>query len=257
MRRGGYGAAVLILLAGAGCRTAGSQAAPVAVASPAAPVAAASPAALPLALRWVRSSAEFPAAAIQAYRLATERIETAGASRVPGTWAVSLDADETVLDNSQYAKERTAAGLGHSSESWREWVARRAAVPIPGSAAFLRRVKETGGVIVIVTNRTQAECPDTEENFRALALPFDLMLCRPDGGPGDKEPRYESVANGTARPGLRPLDIVLWVGDNIQDFPHMRQDARKAGESAFADFGRRFIIIPNPTYGSWERNPAE
>jgi len=251
MRRGGAVAGVLILLAGAGCRTAGSASAPVSVASPPAPAAG------NLALRWVRNSAEYPAAAIQAYRVATRRIEDVGAGRAAGTWAVSLDADETVLDNSQYAKERLAAGLGYSSESWREWVSRRAAVPIPGSAAFLRHVKEKGGVIVIVTNRTQAECPATEENFRALQLPFDAMLCRPDDGPGDKEPRYDSVANGTARTGLRPLEIVLWVGDNIQDFPHLRQEVRKAGEGAFAEFGSRFIIIPNPTYGSWERNPAE
>jgi 5'-nucleotidase (lipoprotein e(P4) family) len=248
MKRGGSVAAVLILLAGGGCRTAGSASAPVTVASPAAP---------PLALHWVRSSAEYRAAAAQAYRMATRRVDIVGASMVPGTWAVSLDADETVIDNSQYMKERAAAGLSYSSESWREWVARRAAVPIPGSAAFLRRVKEMGGTIVIVTNRTEAECPDTEENFRALDLPFDLMLCRPEEGPSEKEPRYDSVANGTARPGLRPLEIVLWVGDNIQDFPQMRQEVRKAGEAALAEFGGRFIIVPNPMYGSWERNPAE
>ncbi len=248
MKRGGSVAAVLIVLAGAGCRTARSASAPVAVASPAMP---------PSSLRWVRNSAEYPAAATQAYRMAARRIEAVGASMAPGTWAVSLDADETVLDNSQYTKERAAAGLEYSSESWRAWVARRAAVPVPGSAAFLRRVKEMGGSIVIVTNRTQAECPETEDNFRALELPFDAMLCRPDDGPGDKEPRYDSVANGTARPGLRPLEIVLWVGDNIQDFPQMRQEARKAGEAAFAEFGGRFIILPNPMYGSWERNPAE
>jgi 5'-nucleotidase (lipoprotein e(P4) family) len=254
MTRAGIGTAVLILLAsGTGCRTAGTLPAPVVAASPTAPP---SPTA-PLALRWVRNSAEYPAATIQAYRVATARIDTLRTSRAPGTWAVSLDADETVLDNSQYARERAAAGLAYSSESWREWVGRRAATPVPGSAAFLRRVKDAGGVIVIVTNRTHAECPDTEENFRGLQLPFDVMLCRPDGAPGDKEPRYDSVANGTARPGLRPLEIVLWIGDNIQDFPHMRQEARKAGEAAFADFGGRFIIIPNPTYGSWERNPAE
>ena len=241
-------AAVLILLAGAGCRTAGSASAPVAVASPAT---------LPSALRWVRSSAEYRAAATQAYRMAIQRIDAGGASMTPGTWAVSLDADETVLDNSQYQKERAAAGLGYSGESWREWVARKASVAVPGSAAFLRRVKEVGGAIVIVTNRTQAECPDTEENFRALALPFDAILCRPEDGSDDKEPRYDRVANGTARPGLRPLEIVLWVGDNIQDFPQMSQEARKAGDVAFLEFGGRFIIIPNPMYGSWERNPAE
>lgn len=248
MKGGGSVAAVAILVAGAACRTAASVSAPLAVASPAVP---------PSALHWVRSSAEYPAATIQAYRMATRRIEMVGAGMAPGTWAVSLDADETVLDNSQYQKERAAAGLGYSRESWRAWVARRAAVPVPGSAAFLRRVKEMGGAVVIVTNRTQAECPDTEENFRAFALPFDAMLCRPENGPAEKEPRYDRVASGTAQPGLRPLEIVLWIGDNILDFPQMRQEARKAGEAAFAEFGGRFIIIPNPVYGSWERNPAE
>ena len=248
MKRGGSVVAVLIVLAGAGCRTAGGVSGPA---------AASTPAIAPSSIRWVRNSAEYRAATTQAYRMATLRIDVVSASRTPGTWAVSLDADETVLDNSQYMKERAAAGLQFSSESWRAWVARRAAVPVPGSAAFLRRVKEMGGRIVIVTNRTQAECPDTAENFRALALPFDAMLCRADGGPSEKEPRYDSVANGTARPGQAPLEIVLWVGDNIQDFPLMRQELRKKGEAAFVEFGARFIIIPNPMYGSWERNPPE
>src|SRR5687767_13009155 len=181
MKQGGAPAAVLILLAGAACRTAGSVPSPASAPAPAASPAA--PAAGNLALRWVRNSAEYPAATIQAYRVATRTVEDMGAGRAAGTWAVSLDAHETVLDNSQYAKERAAAGLGYSSESWREWVSRRTATPLPGSAAFLRHVKEKGGVIVIVTNRTQAECPDTEENFRALQLPFDAMLCRPADGP--------------------------------------------------------------------------
>jgi 5'-nucleotidase (lipoprotein e(P4) family) len=249
MKRGGSVAAFLIVLAGAGCRTAGSASAPVA--------AVASPATYSPAIHWVRSSAEYRAATLQAYRMATPRIEVAAATMPPGTWAVSLDADETVLDNSEYVMDRAAAGLGYSDESWGEWVARRAAGAVPGSAAFLRRVKEMGGAIVIVTNRSEAECPDTEENFRALELPFDAILCRPDDGTGEKEGRYDSVVNGTARPGLGPLEIVLWVGDNILDFPQMRQDARTAGEDAFSEFGGRFIIIPNPMYGSWEDSPPE
>ena len=239
---------VLALCAGTGCHTAGAARATAAAPTP--PPA-------PTALHWVRTSAEFRAAATQAFHAATRRIEVVGASMPPGTWAVSLDADETVLDNSLYAKERMAAHQGYSAESWRAWVARRAAVPIPGSAQFLRRVKEMNGAIVIVTNRTQAECADTEENFRALQLPFDVMLCRPDGAPPDKMPRYQSVIDGTALPGLRPLEIVAWVGDNIQDFPLLTQADRTSGEAAFAEFGNRYIIIPNPVYGSWEKNPAE
>ena len=26
---------------------------------------------------------------------------------------------------------------------------------------------------------------------------------------------------------------------------------------AFADFGDQFVMLPNPMYGSWERNPVE
>jgi 5'-nucleotidase (lipoprotein e(P4) family) len=239
---------VAVFLLAAGCRTAGNPP-PRAAEAPAAPASS--------ALHWVRTSAEFRAATTQAFRAATRRIEVVGASMTPGTWAVSLDADETVLDNSLYAKERMAAHQAYSPESWTAWVARRASLAMPGSAQFLRRVKEMGGMIAIVTNRTQAECPDTEETFRALQLPFDVMLCRPDGAPPDKLPRYESIIKGTAKAGLRPLEIVVWVGDNIQDFPLLSQADRKSGEVAFAEFGNRYIIVPNPVYGSWEKNPEE
>jgi len=252
MKRGGSVAAVVLVLAATGCASSGQTTArrPPAEAAEAA-------AALPLAIRWVRDSAEYRAAAVQAYRMAAQRVDVLGTSMSPGKWAVSLDADETVLDNSRYQKERAAAGQPFTAESWREWIARKAAPAIPGAPAFLRRVKEMGGRIVIVTNRTQAECPDTEANFRALELPFDAMLCRADGGPSEKEARYDAVSAGTAVPGMGPLEIVLWVGDNIQDFPQQRQEMRKAGEGAFTEFGGRFIIIPNPMYGSWERNSAE
>jgi predicted secreted acid phosphatase len=46
----------------------------------------------------------------------------------------------------------------------------------------------------------------------------------------------------------------MWVGDNIQDFPRLRQDVRTQGDSVFAEFGDRFFVLPNPMYGSWERN---
>ena len=242
-------AVVPILVLAAGCRTAG-------VVGPPAPDPAAA-ARVPASVRWVRNSAEYIAAAVQAYTMATRRVDIVAASRPPGGWAVSMDADETVLDNSQYQKERAEAGLGFTSESWAAWVKRREAKAVPGAAAFIRRVKTSGGKVVIVTNRTQAECADTEENFRALDLAFDAMLCKADGGPSEKEDRFNSVAAGTAKPGLPPLEIVLWVGDNIQDFPEQRQEMRRATEGSFAQFGHAFIIVPNPMYGSWERNPVE
>src|SRR5690606_7935907 len=68
------------------------------------PVAPAVPAAatLPNDLKWTRDAAEYHAAVLQAYRAASDRVAREAASRAPGTWAVSLDADETVISNLQY-----------------------------------------------------------------------------------------------------------------------------------------------------------
>jgi 5'-nucleotidase (lipoprotein e(P4) family) len=219
----------------------------------AAPQASPTPVAtlLPDAIRWVRDSAEHRALYLQVYRQATGRVESEAAGRPAGTWAVVLDADETVLDNSPYEIERIERDLPFNAASWHEWTKKRAAAPLPGAAAFLARVHELGGKIAIVTNRAAGECPDTEANFRADELPFDVMLCKPAGGPSDKNPRFEAVANGTTPAGLPPLSIVAFLGDNIFDFPHLSQAIAHHGDEAFAKFGTEFFVLPNPMYGSW------
>jgi len=131
-------------------------------------------------------------------------------------------------------------------------VKRREATPLPGAAAFLARVRELGGRIAIVTNRLGSECADTEAVFRAHQLPYDAMLCRPDGTPSDKNPRFASVERGPAFGLTAPVDVVAFVGDNILDFPALSQQIRKAGEPAFTEFGVRYFMLPNPMYGSWQ-----
>lgn len=240
-------------LATAGCRTAG-----VPLPEPAPVEAQAATTAIPLpdSIHWFRNSAEYRALAIQIYRDAGERLaEIVGEGAQPGAWAVALDADETVLDNSQYNKERALQGLGYSRESWAEWVGRKAAPPIPGAVAFLEQVHRLGGKIAIVTNRAQELCADTEADFQGHGIPFDAILCRTDTE--EKEPRWAMVEAGTTPQGLPPLRLVMWLGDNITDFPDLDQSVRKANESAFEDFGRRFFVLPNPIYGSWPGNPRE
>jgi 5'-nucleotidase (lipoprotein e(P4) family) len=232
------------------CRTTAPAVAP---APPAAPVAAPAPAPLPGALRWVRDSAEHRALFLQVYHAAAAHVEREAAVRPPGSWAVVLDADETVIDNSTYQLERARAGEPFDAPSWRAWCARREATPLPGAAAFLSRVRALGGRVAIVTNRTFTECPDTEAVFRAHGLAYDVMLCRPDAGPGDKNPRFEALAEGRTAADLPPLEIVAVVGDNIRDFPGQSQAIREQGDQAFAAFGARYFVLPNPMYGSWER----
>ncbi len=208
---------------------------------------------MPLALHWMRSSAEYRALLHQTYALAAERLAERVDGREPGTWAVALDGDETVFDNSQYQKERTAQGLDFTPKSWLEWCRRREAGTVPGVRRFLERVEELGGRIVVVSNRTVQTQEDTEANLRGEEIPFDVVLLEVDDG--EKEPRWRSVEEGTTHANLPPLEIVMWIGDNIRDFPGLDQRVREGNADALRRFGDSFFVVPNPVYGSWQGNP--
>jgi 5'-nucleotidase (lipoprotein e(P4) family) len=241
-----------------GCASAGTptgQAATSEVAATAASASSTETVDLSLGAHWARNSAEHRAAYIQAYRAATERLEELAKGRRPGTWAVALDADETVVDNSQYEKELNQEGVTHSSERWSAWVKRAEAPPLPGALAFLARVRELGGHVAIVTNRRDDLCEATKLNFWTFDIPYDVILCR--GESREKEPRWEMVRNGTASPDLPAVEILLWLGDNIGDFPNLDQETRFEPESAFEAFGDRYFVLPNAMYGSWQGNPKE
>ena len=245
--------ALILAVLVASCRTAAPPPA-VPGATPAPPAVAASTAtpAEPDSIRWVRDAAEYRAAVLQTYRLVTAQVEREAAGRAVGSWAVVLDADETVISNLTYQVERARAGLGYSTESWAAWVRRREATPLPGAAAFLTRVRGLGGKIAIVTNRLGSECDDTTAVFTRDALVYDAMLCRPNGSPSDKNTRFDAVRGGTA-PGIAtPVEVIACVGDNIQDFPGLTQKVKDAGEAGFVAFGQRFFVLPNPMYGSWQ-----
>lgn len=212
------------------------------------PTAPSSPATEPDSIRWVRSAAEYRMALAQVYREAGAAVEQNAAGRSRGSWAVVLDADETVISNLTYQAERAKAGLPYTADSWRAWVMRKEATPLPGAREFLARVRDLGGRIAIVTNRLQSECADTEAVFVAHLLVYDAMLCRPDAAPSDKNPRFAAVASGQAFSSA-PLDVLAFIGDNILDFPQLSQ--ANAAERT-ADFGVRFFIVPNPMYGSWQ-----
>ena len=235
---------LFLLMASVACRSARQAPLSAAPSSPATETAGV----MPDSIRWTRSAVEYRAALWQVYRLATARIEAEARTRAAGTWAVVLDADETVISNVEYQEARARERLPFSPESWRAWVSRREATPLPGAAAFLSRARMLGGRIAIVTNRLQSECADTEAVFKAHQLAYDAMLCRADGGPSDKNPRFAAVAAGRTPLGSSALEIVAFVGDNILDFPGLSQKS----EAALEEFGVRFFVVPNAMYGSWQ-----
>lgn len=238
-----YAAALLVLFAGA-CATSGTG-------PPAQPAPRAATDQLPNDLRWVRTSAEYRALTRQAYSVAGDRLPDLTRRLAPGAWAVILDADETVLDNSEYQRRLFVAGSAFSQSSWTAWVNERAATPVAGAPEFTARVRALGGRVVIVTNRADAVCDATRENLRSAKIETDLVLCQP-AGESDKNPRFRRVQAGTAAAGVPALTVVEWVGDNILDFPALSQDVQR-DSTALGAFGKTFFILPNPMYGSWEQ----
>ena len=204
-------------------------------------------------IHWARNSAEHRAIYLQTYRFASDQIRSLAKGKTAGRWAVILDADETVLDNSIYQKRRGDLDSAYSDASWNAWVAERAAPPLPGAVDFTRTVRELGGKVVIVTNRDETVCSATRQNLTAAGVTADLVLCKP-AGPSDKNPRFRAVQEGTASLGVPALQVLMWVGDNILDFPAASQALRDSAQTALNEFGRRYILLPNPMYGSWERN---
>jgi 5'-nucleotidase (lipoprotein e(P4) family) len=166
---------------------------------------------------------------------------------------VITDADETLIDNSTYQMERAALDSGFSNESWNAWGRRRAAAALPGAVEFTRHVRVLGGRVAVVTNRDESVCDDTRANLTAVGITYDLVLCQPAGASSDKNPRFAAVAQGGAAPGVPALRVLMWLGDNIRDFPALGQAARDSAD-ALAPFGRTYFLLPNPMYGSWEQN---
>ena len=211
---------------------------------------------VPLGLHWVRTAAEHRMLFEEVYRWAGDRVAAALPGEVAsGPWAVILDADETVLDNSTYQLRRARLGLAYTPESWNEWVREEAAGALPGSVDFVRRVRALGGHIAIVTNRDEVVCDATRRNLTSVGVQADVVLCR-QPGLSEKESRFRAVEEGTTPVGLPPLRVVAWVGDNITDFPGGNQFLRQAGSAEVTDFGVRFFVLPNPMYGSWTSNPG-
>lgn len=203
-------------------------------------------------VHWFRTAAEYRALAEQVYRHASRELREGAADRSAGSWGVIMDADETVLDNSEFERRIAETGEEFEESMWSDWVQEESAEVIPGADRFITLVRDLGGHVAIVTNRDDELCPATRRNLRALGIEAAAVLCQTDTS--EKEPRFRMVEDGTAADGLPPLDVVMWIGDNAGDFPGLDQTLRNAPTEAFAPFGERYFVLPNPMYGSWMGN---
>jgi len=77
-------------------------------------------------------------------------------------------------------------------------------------------------------------------------------------GSSDKNSRFIAVQQGKAPSKLPAHEVITYVGDNVEDFPGMRQKMLidlPTTDTAFQKFGKEWFLLPNPIYGSWTGNP--
>lgn len=219
------------------------------------------------AVLWVQTAAEYQAAARQAYVLAEMLLdealadptwsavsEQAGADFADLPTAVILDVDETVLDNSPNQARQVLEDRDFATEPWHAWVREEKANAVPGALAFTRAAADKGIRVFYVTNRRHQVEEPTRRNLAAQGFPIDAavdtVLTRDEQADwgGDKGSRRAHVA---AR-----HRVLLQIGDNLGDFVsgvNVDPAARETLVERHADYwGRKWIVLPNPQYGSWD-----
>ena len=115
---------------------------------PGAPQSAAAPCNSGLALvnasLWVQSAAEYDAAALGVFNAARRAVETGLAESGGRPAAIIVDADETVIDNTQFEARMVHAGKTFDSAEWLRWVNEAEARAVPGATEFLNWAASRG-----------------------------------------------------------------------------------------------------------------
>jgi acid phosphatase len=216
----------------------------------------------------MQTAAEYQLLARQCYRLAqnqmniglndghwsADEVQVAEGGYFCKHPAVILDLDETVLDNSAYNARNIIEKTEYTQENWNTWCNEERAQLIPGACDFLKAANAMGVTVFFITNRRDEVKAATINNLKKLGVCADEnnVLTRNDaeGRGGDKLSRRAMVA--------RNHRIILLIGDNLSDICSEMEVTdhalRNATANRKADFlGTRWIVLPNPIYGSWER----
>lgn len=167
--------------------------------------------------------------------------------------AVIVDIDDAIIDSTSYTCQ-LMGGKEWTTQAWEEWVASDLPKAIPGSVEFLNYVVDNGGEVFYITNRWPAIREATLESLEKLGFPIDNekhLFVREDGTPSSKESRRNIVE--------KDYEVVLLIGDNLEDFsdafsPSLGLEGRAKAVDEFKEkWGTKFLVLPNPMYGDWEK----
>lgn len=202
-----------------------------------------------MGLRFQQQSAEVRALQLQAYNIATMRLDAAVKDAAdPSRLAIVTDLDETVIDNTALlARDLINCHTYDTWDTWLPWERDGTPVLIPGAKAFLDHADSLGVTIRYVSDRADEQKDHTLATLRQLGLPQvsaeSVLLLGP--------PKVDRRAIVSA-----DHRIVLLLGDTLHDFdarfrktPLDQQKATVAEDAA--KWGAEWIVFPNAAYGTW------
>tara|TARA_B110000438_G_C15679788_1_gene591832 strand:+ start:31 stop:699 length:669 start_codon:yes stop_codon:yes gene_type:complete len=206
--------------------------------------------ALPNDVRWVRESNEYKSLCFQIYTNALNNLnKQIGANpyslnqRNLSTYAIVMDLDETVLDNSQYQVELMNKNESFNITSWAEWVNRAEAKLVPGAKEYIDRVRTLGIQLIFISNRMDERLNATINNMEILDISAenDIFLLRKNKK-DKKTVRRNEIYNSSGRmKNYNSFTVIQYLGDAMGDFP----------SSNPTKFSLDQYIFPNPMYGKW------
>ena len=200
---------------------------------------------------WQQTSAEYRALCYQAFNIAKLRLD-----QIPNRQlrkqklAIITDLDETILDNSFSEAQLIKEGKEHNSSTWKNWTSKSAATAVPGAVDFLNSASKKGITIFYISNRDTADIQSTLSNLKKLGLPnADTLHMLFLSNTSSKEIRRQMVA--------AQYNVVMLLGDNLNDFNALFEKKTIADRFTETDkvkdeWGKKFIVLPNSTYGEWE-----
>jgi 5'-nucleotidase (lipoprotein e(P4) family) len=223
-----------------------------------------------LATLWTQRSVEYRGNALTVFALAKIRLDQALADKswtaAPGEQkgdyqnlppAVVLDVDETLLDNSLYQVWMLKSNQTFSTKTWNQFCAAQVSTAIPGAVDFAKYADSKGVKVFYISNRDASTEKDTRENMEKLGFPMggnvDTFLMQ-------NEQKEWGSAKSTRRAVVtKGYRVLLNIGDNFGDFDDRYRSSEaeraKAFDSDMAYWGKQWLVIANPTYGSFDAAP--
>ena len=202
-------------------------------------------------LLFQQTAAEYRALCYQAFNTAAMRLNAIPAKKFrKEKLAIITDLDETILDNSYSDAQLIKEGRQYNNKTWKEWTDKSAATAVPGAVDFLNSASKKGVTIFYISNRDLAAVQSTLTNLKNLGLPdadTAHMLFQTDTS--SKEARRQIV--------MAKYNVIMLLGDNLNDFMNVFEKKSIADRFNETDkereqWGNKFIVLPNATYGEWE-----